>query len=280
MTKIISENKMFDGIQRVYEHDSDTCHCTMRFGAFLPNTTNGDNGTLFWLSGLTCTEQNFVTKAGAQRLASELGLTIIAPDTSPRGDGVPDDSDGNYDFGLGAGFYLNATHDPWAKHYRMYDYIAKELPEIVTNTLSVNQNQLGIFGHSMGGHGALTIHLKNPDLFRSVSAFAPIVSPSSVPWGKKALLGYLGDDKSVWRDYDACALVQDSSTGAHILIDQGESDEFLESQLKPSLFADACNKSNQKLTLRMQPGFDHSYYFMASFIDDHLRHHHRELNQR
>lgn len=269
---------MFGGVQRVYEHQSEACACPMRFGAFLPDgLKEASVPTLFWLSGLTCTEQNFVTKAGAQRVAAALGVIIIAPDTSPRGEGVADDPEGAYDMGLGAGFYLNATQEPWAKHYRMDDYIARELPSLVGGALPINLDRLGVFGHSMGGHGALTMHLKHPGLFKSVSAFAPIVAPSSVPWGKKAFTGYLGEDDSAWADYDATKLVAAAPSDAHILIDQGSADQFLDEQLRPSLFEKACKEAGQSLTLRMQEGYDHSYYFMATFIEDHIRHHAKAL---
>ncbi|MEM9013680.1 MAG: S-formylglutathione hydrolase [Pseudomonadota bacterium] len=278
--KIVSENKSFGGAQRVYEHDSDTLSCAMRVGVFLPGEApTNKTTTLFWLSGLTCTEQNFITKAGAQKLASELGVVLITPDTSPRGVGVPDAEDSAYDLGLGAGFYLNATQAPWTKHYKMYDYIVHELPEIVSSISSIALDRLGISGHSMGGHGALTIHLRNPELFKSVSAFSPIVGPSEVPWGRKVFTAYLGDDRERWAAYDAVRLVARNQSGAEILIDQGGADEFLEAQLQPERFAEACRAEGQKLHLRLQDGYDHSYYFIASFIDDHIRHHIRELDR-
>jgi len=251
----------------------------MRFAVFQPSAAKkGNVPGVTWLSGLTCTEQNFVTKAGAQRLAEELGLMIVAPDTSPRGDDVPDDPDSAYDFGLGAGFYVNASEDPWAKHYQMSSYITEELPKIIADNFPADMQRQGISGHSMGGHGALTIHLKNPDLYKSVSAFSPIVAPSQVPWGQKALNGYLGTDRNAWKDYDACELVKRQPSAANILIDQGGGDDFLAEQLRPELFDAACDAVNQNLTLRIQPDYTHSYFFIASFIEDHLRHHADELS--
>ena len=216
-------------------------------------------------------------KAGAQRVAAELGLILVAPDTSPRGEGVPDDPDGAYDFGLGAGFYVDATKAPWAQHYKMRAYIEKELPEVIAGVLPADINRIGISGHSMGGHGALTIALRNPDRYKSVSAFAPIVSPMNCPWGEKALGGYLGPDQKAWREYDACALVEDGARLDDILVDQGTADQFLEEQLKPDLLVKACAKAGQKLAYRQQDGYDHSYYFISTFIEDHLRRHKERL---
>ncbi len=264
--------KSFGGTQGVYAHASKTLSCDMNFAVYVPEG-QGPFPVLYWLSGLTCTEENFITKAGAQRVAAELGLVIVAPDTSPRGEGVPDDPEGAYDFGLGAGFYLNATQEPWSKHYKMYDYVTKELPALIEKEFPVDASRAGIFGHSMGGHGAMTIHFKNPDRFKTCSAFSPIVAPSQVPWGKKALPAYLGSDESAWAEYDATALVAEKPSGADILIDQGTADNFLAEQLKPEIFAEAATKAGQKFTLRMQEGYDHSYYFIASFIEDHLRWH-------
>jgi S-formylglutathione hydrolase len=268
--------KSFGGTQGVYAHSSDTLSCDMNFAVYTPEG-KGPFPVLYWLSGLTCTEENFITKAGAQRVAAELGLIIVAPDTSPRGEGVPDDPDGAYDFGLGAGFYLNATEAPWSKHYKMYDYVTKGLPALIEKEFPVDASRAGIFGHSMGGHGAMTIHLKNPDRFKTCSAFSPIVAPSQVPWGKKAFSNYLGPGEKTWIDYDATALVAARPSAADILIDQGTADNFLEEQLKPDIFADAAEKAGQKFTLRMQEGYDHSYYFIASFIEDHLRWHAERL---
>lgn len=275
MAEPTSQNKMFGGVQAVYTHRSDACDCDMNVGVFTPE--NADNApVLIWLSGLTCTEQNFVTKAGAQRMAAELGMVIVAPDTSPRGDHVPDNADA-YDFGKGAGFYLNATQMPWAKNYQMESYIRDELTTWMGENLPVDMNRLGIFGHSMGGHGALTLHLKNPDLFKTCSAFSPIVAPAQVPWGQKAFKGYLGDDEAAWQNYDATALMTANPSKAHILIDQGLDDQFLEEHLRTEIFEKAASAVGQNSTIRMQPGYDHSYYFIASFMDDHLRHHAQNL---
>lgn len=279
---LVSKNIMFGGEQSVYQHRSNACDCDMQFGIYLPpQIVDGSASSapvLFWLSGLTCTEQNFVTKAGAQRVAAELGVIIVAPDTSPRGEHVPDDADAAYDFGLGAGFYVDATEAPWSANYKMYSYIVNELPTLIADNFSIDSERMGIFGHSMGGHGALTIHLKNPQLFKSVSAFAPIVAPSQVPWGEKALGNYLGNDKSRWANYDACELVKANSSDALLLVEQGGADDFLENQLKPELLSDACKQSGQRLQLNMREGYDHSYYFMASFIEDHIRHHCHQLS--
>jgi S-formylglutathione hydrolase len=274
----IWQSKSHHGTQFVYRHDAETLGCPMNFGLYLPDNLSAPAPTLFWLSGLTCTEDNFITKAGAQRVASELGIILVAPDTSPRGEGVPDDSDGAYDFGLGAGFYVNATQALWQKHYQMRNYIEQELYQLVLESFPVDQNRLGIFGHSMGGHGALTMALRSPEKFRSVSAFSPICSPINSPWGEKALGGYLGADQSTWRQYDACALINDGARFSAILVDQGTDDNFLNEQLKPGLLESACSNAGIDLTLRMQPGFDHSYYFIASFMEDHLRWHSDRLH--
>ncbi|MEM8837095.1 MAG: S-formylglutathione hydrolase [Pseudomonadota bacterium] len=270
----IAENRSFGGRQLRYTHQSDACSCTMTFAIYLPpQAEDGPVPVLYWLSGLTCTDENFVQKAGAQGFAAQHGLAIVAPDTSPRGEGVPDDPEGAYDFGLAAGFYVNATQAPFDRHYRMYDYIVEELPGLVSETFPVQSDRTGIFGHSMGGHGALTIALKNPGRFQSVSAFAPIVAPSQVPWGEKALSGYLGDDKDLWLQHDATALIPGAEERLPLLIDQGTSDVFLTDQLKPELLETACKEHNHPLTLRMQEGYDHSYFFIASFMEDHIRHH-------
>lgn len=266
---------MFGGTQTVHEHYSDVCECLMKFAVYKPKSTK-NLSSLFWLSGLTCSEENFISKAGAQRLADKLGILIITPDTSPRGESIPDIKD-QYDFGKGAGFYLDATEDPWKRNYKMESYITTELMSLIEQNIpQFNKSKVGISGHSMGGHGALTLHLKNPNLFKTCSAFSPIVAPSLVPWGQKAFSGYLADKKE-WGNYDATMLVEKFPSNAHILIDQGLSDEFLNNQLKPLIFKKACEKSKQKLTLRMQEGYDHSYYFIASFIDDHLNWHHNEI---
>ena len=280
--KTISQTKSFAGMQSVYSFASEICACDMRFAVFTPPADvhgPGPYPVLYWLSGLTCTEENFIAKAGAQRIAAELGLIIVAPDTSPRGEGVPDDPEGAYDFGLGAGFYLDATEAPWSKHYKMYSYITQELPALIEKEISADGARAGIFGHSMGGHGALTIHLKHSDKFKTCSAFSPIVAPSRVPWGKKAFSNYLGSDETDWAAYDSTALVAERPSTADILVDQGMADQFLEEQLRPELFAVACQASGQSLTLRKQAGYDHSYYFIATFMEDHLRWHHERLKR-
>ncbi len=270
----ISANKCFGGMQSVHSHTSTETGTTMRFGVFLPpQAAKGRVPVLYWLSGLTCTEENFVVKAGAQRVAAELGIAIIAPDTSPRGLGYPGEDD-SYDFGTGAGFYLDATEQPWAKGYRMYSYISRELPDLLARELPIDPARAGIFGHSMGGHGALTIGLRNPARFRSISAFAPISAPMQVPWGQKAFTNYLGGDRERWRDYDASELVARLGWhGSPILIDQGGADQFLAEQLRPEIFQAACREAGVPLTMNLREGYDHSYFFMASFIEDHLRHH-------
>lgn len=277
----ISASTCFGGEQAVWRHASKALSCDMRFAIFTPPADRHGKGpypTLYWLSGLTCTEENFTVKAGAQRIAAELGLMIVAPDTSPRGEGVPDLAPKTYDFGLGAGFYLDATEAPWRVHYRMYSYIVDELPALVAASFPSDAARTGIAGHSMGGHGALTIHLKNQKKFRSCSAFSPIVAPSSVPWGRKAFMHYLGADEAKWAPYDAVRLLEDKgASAASILIDQGTADQFLAEQLRPELFAAAAKKAGQKLTLNMREGYDHSYFFIATFIEDHLRWHAQAL---
>lgn len=273
LTKV-SENKCFDGVQRVFIHDAKTTGCAMRFSLFTPpQAVRGPVPVLWWLSGLTCTEENFTVKAGAQRLAAEHGLMVVAPDTSPRGVKIPGEDDA-YDFGSGAGFYVDATREPWSRHYQMYSYVTQELPTLIFGNFPARRDAQGIFGHSMGGHGALVIALRNPGTYRSVSAFAPIVAPSRVPWGHKAFGGYLGEDRETWKGYDATELI-DAGTRfpSRILIDQGSADQFLKQQLKPELFAAACKAAGQPIELRMREGYDHSYYFIATFIGDHLRHH-------
>ena len=274
----VSQNKCFGGIQSVCSHESLETRCVMRFGVYLPpQAQTARVPVLYWLSGLTCTEENFIVKAGAQRVAAELGLAIIAPDTSPRGLNIPGEAD-SYDFGLAAGFYVDATEAPWSHGYRMYSYITKELFEIVSSTLPVDPARVGIFGHSMGGHGALTIALKNPSRYKSVSAFSPVVSPSRCAWGEKALSGYLGSDREKWREYDATSLIQDRGwKGPTLLVDQGTQDQFLENQLKPELLIEVCKRLGIPLDLRMQQGYDHSYYFISSFMEDHLRFHAKNL---
>lgn len=270
----VSQNKCFGGVQSVYSHASHATGCVMRFGVFLPPQAETRRvPVLYWLSGLTCTEENFIIKAGAQRVAAELGLAIVMPDTSPRGLNITGEGE-SYDFGSGAGFYVDATQAPWSQGYRMYSYITQELSELVASAFPVDPARVGIFGHSMGGHGALTIALNNPDYYKSVSAFAPICSPLRCPWGEKALTGYLGTDRASWREYDATSLIEDRGwNGPTLLVDQGTKDQFLESQLKPELLKETCGQSGVSLNLRMQEGYDHSYFFIASFIEDHLRFH-------
>ena len=267
----------FGGWQDVYRHHSRVLDCEMTVGVYFPRQAQqGPCPVLYWLSGLTCSEQNFITKAGAQRYAAEHGIILVAPDTSPRGPQVADAE--GYDLGQGAGFYLNASQQPWAGHYRMYDYIVDELPALVEANFPASDVR-GICGHSMGGHGALTIALKNPDRYRSVSAFSPIVAPSQVPWGQKAFAAYLGDDRAAWRAHDTVELVKlGIARQLPLLVDQGDADEFLDSQLKPWLLEEAAQAAGHPLVLRMQPGHDHSYYFIASFIEAHLRHHAAALN--
>jgi S-formylglutathione hydrolase len=270
----LSAVRSFGGQQLRFTHTSEACNCDMTFALYLPPQVEaGPVPVVYWLSGLTCTDENFVTKAGAQAHAARHGIAIVAPDTSPRGDEVPDDPDGAYDFGLAAGFYVNATQAPWSRHYHMYDYVTEELPALVNASFPVDAGRQGIFGHSMGGHGALTIALRNPGRYRSVSAFAPICAPSQCPWGHKALGGYLGDDRAAWRAHDACELVPGAAEQLPMLVDQGEADGFLEEQLKPQLLEQACTAAGHPLTLRLQPGYDHSYYFIASFMGDHFHHH-------
>ncbi len=274
----IREQRCFGGRMGTYSHLSAATGTTMRFSVFLPpQVAAGDRPALMFLSGLTCTEENFSTKAGAQRYAAEHGLILIAADTSPRGEGVADDP--AYDLGCGAGFYVDATEAPWAPHYRMYSYIVDELPALLGAHFPLRPGALGITGHSMGGHGALVLGLRNPDRFASISALAPIVAPSTVPWGQKAFTHYLGRDRKHWLKYDACALVAELGRELvpQILIDQGQADDFLEEQLRPALFREACTAAGQPLRLRLQPGYDHSYYFIASFIGDHIAHHARAL---
>lgn len=275
----VAKSRAFGGTQLICKHESAATDTAMRFAVYLPPRAETAKVPVVWfLSGLTCTEENFTVKAGAQRVASELGLMLIAPDTSPRGDGVPDDPDKAYDFGLGAGFYVDATQAPWSRHYRMASYIADELPRLIGTELPADMDRQAIMGHSMGGHGAITLALKHPARFKSVSAFAPIASPINCPWGQKALGGYLGEDRKAWRAYDSCALIEDGARLADILVDQGTADQFIESQLKPELLEAACAKAGIPLTLRRQDGYDHSYYFIASFIADHLRWHAERLS--
>ena len=276
--EIKSEQKSFAGIQGVYTHASSSTQCEMEFSVYVPEHTAGEKlPVLFYLSGLTCTQDNVTTKSGFQRYASEYRVIIVCPDTSPRGTDFEGEHD-NYDFGSGAGFYLNATQQPWSENYRMYDYIVEELPALIAENFPIDTQRMGIFGHSMGGHGALTIGLKNPDKFKTISAFAPIVNPSNCPWGVKAFEGYLGSDTADWQQYDATCLIEQGAKSRHkILVDQGSADNFLEEQLKPEVFQLACQKAGQNLELRMQSGFDHSYYFIGSFIREHIKFHVGEL---
>lgn len=270
----VSSVRSFGGEQAVLRHASEVTGTDMTFSVFVPDHTEGAKLPVVWyLSGLTCTHANVTEKGDYRRACAELGLIFVAPDTSPRGEGVPDDPDGAYDFGLGAGFYVDATQEPFAQHYNMWSYITQELPEIIGDCFPADMERQSIMGHSMGGHGALTIGLTLPERFKAVSALAPIVAPSQVPWGKKALTGYLGDDRAAWRNHDAVALIEDGARVPELLIDQGETDNFLGEQLKPQLLAEACAKAGIDLTLRMQPGYDHSYYFISTFMEDHLRWH-------
>lgn len=269
----ISANKCWNGMQYTYSHPSAVTHCTMRFSVFLPpQATHGKVPLLYWLSGLTCTEENFTVKAGAQRMAVKLGMAIVAPDTSPRGLGIPGEGD-RYDFGLGASFYVDATQAPWSKGYRMYSYITEELPALISAEFPVDANRVGIAGHSMGGHGALVCALRNPAQYRSVSAFAPISSPTRCDWGRTAFKSYLGDDESTWKHYDSSLLLMERGwKGPSILVDQGDKDQFLDT-LQPQLLLDAAAHANVPINLRMQPGYDHSYFFVQSFMPEHLRFH-------
>jgi len=276
----VSEHRCFGGVVGFYRHAARSTACTMRFAVFVPSQARGRRvPVLYYLAGLTCTEETFMIKAGAQRIASELGLMLVAPDTSPRGVPLPGDND-SWDFGVGAGFYLDATQEPWARHYRMYSYVAQELPALIESQFPADPARCGIFGHSMGGHGALTIALKNAERYRSVSAFAPIAAPKKAPWGQKAFTHYLGPDRGQWAQYDASELVLRAPAAARklsMLVDQGLADQFLESQLYPQLFEEACAQVGQPLTLRRHAGYDHGYYFISSFIEEHLRHHARAL---
>jgi S-formylglutathione hydrolase len=271
----LESHASFGGTQEVWSHRSRALDCEMKFGLFLPpQAQHGPVPALYWLSGLTCTEQNFITKAGAQRCAAEHGIAIVAPDTSPRGEGVAD-ADG-YDLGQGAGFYVNATQAPWSAHYRMHDYVVDELPALVEAEFPVTAAR-AISGHSMGGHGALVAALRHPGRYRSVSAFSPIAAPSQVPWGEKAFAAYLGDDREAWKAWDATELVAQAAERLPLLVDQGEADEFLARQLRPELLRAACEAAGHPLALRMRSGYDHSYYFIASFIGEHVAWHAKAL---
>jgi S-formylglutathione hydrolase len=276
----LSRHHCFGGVAGFHRHDAAETSSPMRFSVYLPPQAERRKVPALWyLAGLTCTEETFMIKAGAQRVASELGIALIAPDTSPRGVPLPGDSD-SWDFGVGAGFYVDATQAPWSRHYRMYSWITRELPILVEQHFPVDANRQGIFGHSMGGHGALTIGLRNPDRYRSISAFAPISAPMDCPWGQKAFTGYLGSDRDNWRAYDASELLRalPAVTGRPpLLVDQGMADAFLEQQLMPDRLEQACKDSGYPLTLRRHAGYDHGYYFISTFVEDHLRHHARAL---
>jgi S-formylglutathione hydrolase len=276
----IGANQSFGGQQLRYRHQSGILNCEMTFSIYLPpQAQQGPVPVLYWLSGLTCNDENFVQKAGAQQHAAEYGIAIVCPDTSPRGDGVADDPEAAYDMGLGAGFYVNATQQPWAEHYQMYSYITEELPTLVNTEFPVDGQRASISGHSMGGHGALTIALKNPHQFKSVSAFAPICSPLDCPWGDKVLRHYLGDDKQAWKQYDAVDLVKQAKQHLPVLVDQGDADNFLTEQLKTELLVNAAQVADYPMQIRMQPDYDHSYFFIATFIGEHMAFHARALAQ-
>lgn len=271
--KEVSANRSFSGWQKVYDHESEACNGTMRFGLYQPENVDGDELPLFvWLSGLTCTHENFVTKSGFQAMADKFGIYVLAPDTSPRNQNFEGEDD-SWDFGTAAGFYLDATQEPWSKAYNMESYLIKELIPQVIHKFPIDRDCIGISGHSMGGHGALTLGLKHSDLFSSVSAFAPICAPSQCPWGEKALGNYLGQDKEAWKDYDACELIKAGKFQEQLLIDQGVADQFLKEQLHPHLLVEACKDAGIGLELRMHQEFDHSYYFVASFLEDHFHWH-------
>jgi len=274
----ISDVRCWDGWQQRFQHYSEALNCQMNFSIYLPPQTQYTRvPVLYWLSGLTCTDENFVQKAGAQRYAAEHGVAIVMPDTSPRGDGVPDDHEQSWDFGLGAGFYVNASEAPWNTHYHMYDYISEELATTVADNFPIEAEQCSIFGHSMGGHGALTIALRNPGKFQSVSAFAPIVAPTQCPWGEKALGNYLGEDRESWKNYDSCELIASGASQIPMLVDQGEADNFLEEQLKTELLEQVCAETGYEAIIRRQEGYDHSYFFIASFVGSHIAFHAQAL---
>ena len=276
----VSLNKAHGGMQGVYRHASSSTGTDMTFSVFVPDYRAGEQLPVVWyLSGLTCTHANVTEKGEFRAACAELGLIFVAPDTSPRGEGVPDDPAGSYDFGLGAGFYVDATQAPFSTHYRMYSYVTNELPALIASSFPADMSRQSIMGHSMGGHGALTIGLRNPDSYRAVSAFAPIVAPSLVPWGKKALAGYLGDDQRSWRAHDAVALIEDGARLPDLLVDQGTDDQFLATELKPELLDQACRAAGVSLALNMRSGYDHSYYFISTFMADHLRWHAERLNR-
>ncbi|MDR5731186.1 S-formylglutathione hydrolase [Caballeronia sp. LZ025] len=280
MLELIEEHRCFDGVQRIYRHESEAIGLPMRFSVFLPaQAASAKVPALFYLAGLTCTEETFPIKAGAQRYAAEHGIALIAPDTSPRGADIPGEKDG-WDFGAGAGFYADATREPWSRRYRMYSYVTQDLRRAVLAELPVREDRLGIFGHSMGGHGALVLALRNPDIYRSVSAFAPIAAPSQCPWGVKAFTGYLGDDREAWKQYDASELVKGDAASRFeggILIDQGLADQFLAEQLHPDVFERNAREAGHSVTVRRHEGYDHGYFFISTFVGEHIAHHARVL---
>jgi len=276
--KTISEHKCFGGVQGYYSHASKEIGLEMKFSVFQPpQTQTGKVPVLYYLAGLTCNEETFAIKAGAQRVAAALGLVLVAPDTSPRGAKVAGETD-SWDFGVGAGFYVDATLEPWAKHYRMYSYVTKELPALIVDKFQADPLRQGIFGHSMGGHGALVCALRNPGQYKSLSAFAPISAPMRCPWGKNAFRGYLGEDHAAWKEYDASELIRRGRFAGPILVDQGLADKFLSDQLYPEILEAACRDAGQPLTLRRQEGYDHGYFFISTFMEDHLRHHASQLS--
>ncbi len=280
MLELVEEHRCFDGVQRIYKHESESIGLPMRFSVFLPAAASASKvPALFYLAGLTCTEETFPIKAGAQRYAAEHGIALIAPDTSPRGADIPGEKDA-WDFGVGAGFYVDATREPWSKRYRMYSYVTQDLRRAVLAELPIDENRLGIFGHSMGGHGALMLALRNPEIYRSVSAFAPIAAPSQCPWGVKAFSGYLGDDRDAWKQYDASKLVKADAAARFeggILIDQGLGDQFLAEQLHPDIFERNAKAAGRNVTVRRHKGYDHGYFFISTFVGDHIAHHSRAL---
>ncbi|WP_250537856.1 MULTISPECIES: S-formylglutathione hydrolase [unclassified Caballeronia] len=280
MLELVEEHRCFEGVQRIYRHESQTIGLPMRFSVFLPKEAASHKvPALFYLAGLTCTEETFPIKAGAQRYAAERGIALIAPDTSPRGADIPGEKDA-WDFGVGAGFYVDAAREPWARRYRMYSYVTQELRETVLSALPVREDRIGIFGHSMGGHGALVLALRNPDLYRSVSAFAPIAAPSQCPWGVKAFSGYLGDDREAWKQYDASELIKGDAASRFeggILVDQGMADQFLAEQLHPDVLERNAQEAGHRVTVRRHEGYDHGYFFISTFVGGHVAHHARVL---
>ena len=276
--ELINTNRCFQGNQSTYQHMSICCGTNMRFAIYLPPQAEAQKVPVLWyLSGLTCTEENATIKAGAQQYASEHGMALVMPDTSPRGAGIKGEND-DYDFGTGAGFYVDASNHPWSVNYQMYSYIVDELQRLVIKNFPIDANKQAITGHSMGGHGALTIGLKHSDIYKSISAFSPICAPTQCEWGRKAFTGYLGSDEESWQEYDATSLILSGQKSGEILIDQGDADDFLEEQLKPELFVVACESQHQSLNLRLQQGYDHSYFFIATFIEDHIRFHSEKLS--